>query len=125
MSDFRIEIKKGNGFVHAQFYGPVRTEGLSELMKKSIQKAIEWDFNNFFADFRQSGKRDVEVFDDYDAAYSKLAEFGFKLGSKHAILVRKDDDLAQWKFVETVFRNAGYFMNVFTDEKQALEWVQK
>ncbi|MDY6879991.1 MAG: hypothetical protein V2J25_15260 [Desulfatiglans sp.] len=122
MNDF-IDIKRGKDLVHAHFRGPVTLERLDELMVKTTEKAKEWGFNKYLVDFREADERRVTTSDDYDLAYMKFEQYGFEPGSKHALLVRDDKEMDQWRFVETVFRNAGHNLRIFTEEQKAFEWI--
>ena len=123
--DHLINIKKGDGFVHSYFRGPITLERLAELITKTARIAKEWGSEKYLADFRDAGKRQINFTDDYDLAYRKVKEYGFKPGSKHALLIRRDEEIDQWGFVETVFQNAGFTLRIFTEEEVALDWIRK
>jgi hypothetical protein len=116
-----LSIKKGENFVHARVSGPVSLELVAELMKKSAEKAKKWGFNKYLVDFRQAEKQ-LSVFEHYDFAYKKAKEYGFKPGSKHALIVRHED-INRLRFVEMVYHNAGYILKIFTEEDGAIDWI--
>ncbi len=118
-----ISIKKGENFVHSCVRGPITWELLAEQMTKTAEKAKEWDFRRHLVDFREA-KKQLGVLDDYDIAHKKAREYGFKPGSKHALIVRYEE-IDGFSFVETVFRNAGYNLRIFTEEDEALDWIKK
>jgi len=118
-----ISIEKGVSFVHSRVRAPLTEELLSELMSRIADKAEEWGFSRHLVDLRE-GEKQLAVIDDYDLAYRKAREYGLKPGSIHAIIVRHED-IDEFRFVETVFLNAGYTLKIFTEEDTALDWIRE
>ena len=122
--DHRISIEKRENFVHAYIIGPISQELLAEFMKKTSMKGKKWGFNRYIADLRQAEKQ-MSMVKDYNFAYRKAEEYGFKPGtSKHALIVRHED-IDDFAFIETVFQNAGHNLRIFTDEDAAFDWIRK
>ena len=119
--DHKIIIKKAKNFVHIQIHGPATLEVLEEQMTRAAEKAKQWGFDRYCADFRKA-ERQVRVIDDYDIAYKKARKCGLMPGTKHALIVRKED-IEIFRFIETVFYNNGYNLKVFTVEDAAILWI--
>jgi hypothetical protein len=54
---------------------------------------------------------------------SFIAELGCKSGSKHALVVSREN-IDDYSFVETLLINAGYQSKMFTDESSAIETLE-
>jgi len=59
----------------------------------------------------------------YEIAYSKLAALGFRWDTKLALLATAED--RTFDFLRTVARNAGYRWTTYTDEQQAIAWLEE
>ena len=121
---YRLTIERGESFVHTTFYGDLVASAGEQIIAQSAKRAEEWGFRKFFVDLRNAQHR-ISTTDDYDIAYRKAGILGFKPGSRHVLLISPDGDLTGWRFVETVFRNAGYCVQLFTDEKRALAEIKR
>jgi len=120
----QLTIEKGESFVHTTLYGDLVASVGEQIIAESAKRAEEWGFRKFFVDLRNAQHR-ISATDDYDIAYRKAGILGFKPGSRHVLLVGPDGDLASWRFVETVFRNAGHCVQLFTDEERALAEIKR
>ncbi|MGD9383400.1 MAG: hypothetical protein PVH55_05065, partial [Desulfobacterales bacterium] len=60
----------------------------------------------------------------YEFAYNQSKRLGYKLHSKHVLLISLED-MADYYFVETFFINAGFQGKIFKDESAAIEWLEK
>lgn len=120
----RLEIEKGEDFVHTRVYGELTPAAVEQVFKETAAKAAEWGFRKFYVDLRKA-VRNIGTVDDYYFAFHGAESAGFKRGSRHVLLVSPDDRPDQWDFVQTVFTNAGYTINVVTDEAQALALVKR
>ena len=123
MMEFKISVMRGETYVHSRVCEPLTEEVLTELMSATAQKADEWGFNKFLVDLREAPLL-VHTVSNYEFAYDKSKRLGFKVGSKHALIVRPDD-LSEFGFVETVFNNAGFRLRVFLEETDAIEWLEE
>ncbi len=63
------------------------------------------------------------VLPNYEFAYKELKGFGFPRGSRSALLTAPRD--RSHDFLETVFKNAGYNVRLFTNEASAIEWLEQ
>jgi len=121
---YRIDIRKGKGFVHTTLYGLGTPSVAQQLIKESIEKADEWGFSRFLIDFRNA-QHTIDAFEEYIIANKKARSWGVRNGSKHVLLINPDIEIERWRFMETLYRNAGFIIELFTDEELALASIQK
>jgi hypothetical protein len=120
----KISIKKGENFVHSYVLGPISWELLAKLMTKTAEKGEKWGFNRYLSDLRGAEKQ-MRIYQDFEFAQRQAREYGLKPGvSKHALIVRHEE-IAEYSFVETAFRNAGYRLKIFTEEDAAFDWIRE
>lgn len=118
-----ISIKKGRDFVHSHTSGPLTWELLDELITKTADMAEKWGFNKHVVDLR-AGEKKLSVLEDYQLATRNDRESGLKPDSRYAVIV-KHKDIGEFHHVETFFRNAGYYLRIFTEENAALDWIRE
>ena len=92
-------------------------------MHETAEKANEYGIDNFLFDLRQAPNR-TSAFAYHEFAYNQSKRLGYKLRSKHVLLISLED-MVNYYFVETVLINAGYQGKIFTDESAAIEWLEK
>jgi len=120
---FEISISERKTYLNIHVKEAVTPDLLKEFVEKTANNSNKNGINTFLFDLRQApNQTSPSVF--YDFAYNKSRKLGFKPGSKHALLTsleNRDD----YRFLETIMLNAGYQSKIFTDEKDAIEWVEK
>ena len=120
---FEISISEGKTYLNIRVKEVVTPNLLKEFMEKTANYSNINEINKFLFDLRQAPNQTSPIV-HYDFVYDKSRKLGFKPGSKHALLAsleNKDD----YHFVETILLNAGYQSKIFTDEKDAIEWIEK
>ncbi len=74
--------------------------------------------------FDSRGAPNIEsVTANYQFAYEDIGNFEFPRLARSALLVDPDDHSLD--FMETVFLNAGYNVKLFSDEKEAIGWLNR
>jgi hypothetical protein len=63
------------------------------------------------------------VVDKYKFAFEKAELAGLSRHWRYAFVIDHGDDSPD--FIETVMKNAGYAFQVFEDEREAIDWLQK
>ncbi len=63
------------------------------------------------------------VVEKYEFAYEKATVAGLPRHWRYAFLIDHGDDSPD--FIETVMKNAGYMLNVFEDEREAIDWLKE
>ena len=96
----------------------------SELALKSgpeiMRLADESDIRKFLFDMRES--RNIQsVTNNYYFAYERIQTFDFPRNSLSAFLVQPSDN--SHDFITTAFKNAGYSVEKFTSEDEAIKWL--
>jgi hypothetical protein len=120
---FEISISERKTYLNIRVNKVVTPDLLKEFIEKTANNANKSGINKFLFDLRQAPNQTSPIV-HYNLVYDKYRELGFKPGSKHALLVsleNRDD----YSFVETILVNAGYQSKIFTDEKDAIEWIEK
>jgi len=120
---FEISISEGKTYLNIRVKEAVTPVLLKEFVEKTANNSNKNGIDTFLFDLRQAPNQTSPIV-HYDFVYDKFRKLGFKPGSKHALLTsleNKDD----YHFVETILLNAGYQSKIFTDEKDAIEWVEK
>ncbi|HUV59628.1 MAG TPA: hypothetical protein VMW09_05900 [Desulfatiglandales bacterium] len=120
---FEISISKRKTYLNIHVKEAVTPDLLKEFVEKTANNSIKSGINKFLFDLRQAPNQTSPLV-HYDLVYDKSRELGFKPGSKHALLVSLENRNG-YSFVETILLNAGYQSKIFTDEKDAIEWVEK
>ena len=120
---FEISISKRKTYLNIRVKEAVTPDLLKELIEKTGNNSNKSGINEFLFDLRQAPNQTSTIV-LYDLLYDKSRELGFKPGSKHALLVSLENE-DDYHFVETILLNAGYQSKIFTDEKDAREWVEK
>jgi hypothetical protein len=120
---FEISISKRKTYLNIRVKEAVTPDLLKEFMEKTGNNSNKSGISKFLFDLRQAPNQTSTIV-LYDLVYDKYRKLGFKLGSKHALLVsleNRDD----YSFSETILLNAGYQSKIFMDEKDAIEWIEK
>lgn len=119
--DFSVSDRKT--YMHVRVNEPVTLQVLKAFMHETAEKANEYGIDNFLFDLRQAPNR-TSAFAHYEFAYNQFKRLGYKLYSKHVLLISLED-MADYYFLETFFINAGFQSKIFTDESAAIEWLEK
>jgi hypothetical protein len=120
---FEISIPKSKTYLNICVKEAVTPDLLKQFIEKTGNSSNRSGINKFLLDLRQAPNQ-TSTIALYDLVYYKYRKLGFKPGSKHALLVslkNKDD----YSFAETVLLNAGYQSKIFTDEKDAIDWIEE
>ena len=120
---FAISISKRKTYLNIRVKEAVTPDILKEFVEKTADHSNKDGINTFLFDLRHAPNQTSAIV-HYDLVYDKLRKFGFKPGSKHALLTSLENKV-DYRFLETILLNAGYQGKIFTDEKDAIEWIEK
>jgi hypothetical protein len=121
--EYEIFIHEGNRHLVTRVHEPV-TEGLlEEIIGKAAQKANESSIDKILFDLRRAANQ-ASLTSQWWAINQVMKDSGFKPGSKHALLVTPKL-LEDYEFLETVLLNAHYRSKRFTDESEAIKWLEE
>ena len=117
---YELNMTEGRSRLSVRVYDPVTKALALDLLKEVVRESTKHDVSNLLIDARgvPSTKTTVE---DYDIAYYRLEELGFKPHVKSAIVVDPDDQTHD--FFETCTMNAGYNWRIFSDPDLANQWL--
>ena len=74
--------------------------------------------------FNLRGAPNIEnILPNYQFAYQDMDNFGFPKNARSVLLTNPDDK--SHDFMETVFRNAGFNVRLFSNESSAIAWLEE
>jgi hypothetical protein len=120
---FEISISKRNTYLNIRIKEVVTAELLKDFIEETAKESKKSGINKFLFDLRLSPNQ-TSLGIHYDFVYDKSKELGFSPSSKHALLTNLEN-MDAYRFVETILLNAGYQSKIFTDKKEAIEWIEK
>jgi hypothetical protein len=120
---FEISISKKNTYLNISVKEVVTAELLKGFIEETAKESKKSGINKFLFDLRQAPNQ-TSLGTHYDFVYDKSQKLGFSPGSKHALLTNLEN-MDAYRFVETILLNAGYQSKIFTDKKEAIEWIEK
>lgn len=119
---YDISLAPSGKYVICRVYEPVTTETALEFGKAAAAASKLHNVCCQLYDVRWV--RNVNsVHLNYDFAYHDMQQFELESSNRAAILADPMDH--SHDFVEIVSRNAGYNVRIFTDERQAIEWLEE
>ena len=120
---YEIYVSDRKTYVHVRINEAVTPELLADFIGAAAKKSSECGIDNFLFDLR-SAHNETSLYKHYEIVYKDSKDLGFKLRSKHALVVSREN-MADYDFVETILVNAGYQGKIFTEELSAIEWLEK
>ena len=120
MLKWEFEILEDIKVLRINVTGFIDKEGFIDLALSGFSKGAELKYNMLW-DFRQT-----KLKADLGAIYFTQKFEGIKntIHSQLKIVgVVPEEDFNDWKFVETVYRNAGMVGYAFVDEVEAMAWL--
>ena len=118
---FVISIPENKDYVLVRLQTDVSKELAMAFTRGATSLAKENDIMKILIDIR--GFDSVsKVVEKYEFAY----DAGLKLGltPQWKVAMIRDEDKEDMQFFETVMRNAGFNYRMYTDEKEALTWLE-
>lgn len=120
--EYEINVSDRKSYLYIRVHEPVTAELLKSFIAEAAEKANGCRIDNFLFDLRRAHNR-TALFNHYEMVYNQSKKLGFKALSKNALVVSQED-VDDYKFVETILINAGYQSKMFTDELPAVEWLE-
>ena len=115
-----ISVAESGKYLISRVTGEINTDIARELGAQTEIVAQETGISNRLVDLRGTPNTQ-SVVHNYDFAYKALEEIVDR-GIKAAVLVSPGDD--SHDFVMIAVRNAGFNGRKFTDEAQAIAWLE-
>jgi len=117
---YELNVAEGQPWIYVRIYDPVTKTLALGLSQDAIRELVKQDLCGFLIDVRGTSNLKTTV-EDYDIAYYRLQELGFKPHFKSAMVVDPED--RSHDFLETCTVNAGYNWRIFSDANLAGQWL--
>ncbi|MBN1827372.1 MAG: hypothetical protein JW958_14020 [Candidatus Eisenbacteria bacterium] len=117
---YALSISEGETFVRVRVYTSVSEDLALEFLRAASATADKNNVKSFLFDVRGVPCA-MGSWAAYEIAYSKLAPLGYRWDSRMALLASPGDQT--YDFLRTVARNAGYPWKSFSDEEEAIAWL--
>ncbi len=118
--DYKISIAENRNYIIIKYYVPMTTEVSLKSGPELIRRATENDIRRFLFDMRES-QNIQSVTDNYYFANQHIQTFDFPRRSRSAFLMQPSDN--SHDFITTAFMNAGYAVDKFVNEDEAVKWL--
>lgn len=116
---FTVTIPEGRSYVLIIFNEPMTREMTVMYLKELKILGEKLSSPRFLFDARKAPNKRSTI-QDYEI-YDFSSVFGFP-GARIAVIISPDD--RSYDFTDIVVNNAGYIHRLFTDEKEAVEWIE-
>ena len=119
--EYQVEYDRRKKIVVTRVAGELTTEEAKKIIKKQVKLAREHHCEAFMSDFRDTVLRTSTV----DIYYTPKAyeEAGLVNYHRRAFVIRNQQ--GDYDFLETVLRNAGWNVKMFTDADKAIDWLRQ
>ena len=118
--DFEVRVIDEGGYLLCRVYRPV-TISLARRFARAVDELHRQSGIHVFLFDLRGAPNTASVLDNYEYAYEDMAAMNLARNARSALLVDPDDH--SHDFPETVMRNAGYIVRLFTDEAEAIAWL--
>jgi hypothetical protein len=116
-----MSVAESGSYIYCRVEGPINAE-LARQMSNEIQQFCDQaGIEARLIDVREA-RNMLSVSNNYDLGYRDLDQQGIGRAHKAAILVSPGDD--SHDFALLVIRNAGFNARKFTDEQEAIKWLE-
>lgn len=119
---YQVSYQQENGYLSVVVHGERTFEMAIPLVLEIYQRALAENIYRLLVDIRDLQGR-LEIMEGYDivtSEFPKLRGSGF---SKIAILDRESNEENGLTFFETLAKNRGFPVSVFTDRENAVAWL--
>jgi len=120
--DYEVSVAEGGHYILIKVHEPMTSELGRRCGAEAARLGEENNIKRFLFDLRKAPNIQ-NVMPNYNFAYKDMSDFGFPRASRSALLTKPDDK--SHEFMETVFRNAGYQVMIFTDKPTAILWLEE
>ena len=119
-ADYLISIADNRNYIIIKYLVPMTTELALKSGPELQRIANENHIKRYLFDMRESPNIQ-SVTDNYFYANQDIQTFDFPRDSRSAFLVEPSD--RSHDFITTAFKNAGYLVDKFTTEDEAVKWL--
>ena len=116
---YRINYKKEHDYLAVTVEGGFALSNLKDLAADIAKSIAQYDCNRILNDMRQAKltKGTIDIYNMPKTARSS----GLDTYCKRALVVSEKS--SDFHFLETVFRNQGHNVKMFTDIEDAMSWL--
>jgi len=114
-----VNLSKDHSYVHVVMTGGFALRDFEICREEAAQMLSANELKRLFVDFSQ-GVNNMPFIDDYN--FTKQHPFHFPPGTKIALVVSADE-VSNLQIVETVSKNQGTNLTLFSDNDLALNWL--
>jgi len=119
---YEVSVAEKDSLIVCVVSGPISRADARKFTSEMIVLAQAPGIKRFLFDMREA-QNAASIVDNYTFAHENLTELGFPRISRVAILRTADD--ASHDFIEKVSRSAGYLVQLFVDEADAIAWLER
>lgn len=119
---YQVEYQEKPGYLYVTVLGERSLEAVIKLLHEVIEKAIELHYQRLLIDVRDFSGR-LRPMESYDIVNGEFWKFRGKGLQRVAIVDRELPEEKQWSFFETLARNRGFNLTIYTDFKPASVWL--
>ena len=120
--DYEISLDENLGCIFIKFFNAMTSKVAARCGPEIVRLSEEKQIKRFLFDVRQAPNIQSDV-ENYNFATEEIADFGFPHNSRSVFLISPGD--ISHDFITTLFLNAGYRVNSFTEEESAISWLTK
>lgn len=121
-SGYAITFEEIAGILVARVRGKRTRENVIHITREVFAQAVESRNTKVMTDVKELSGR-LGVIDDYFIVTELFGELRGKGVAKAAIVDVEESPIHEW-FIEVVARNRGYNFKVFSDETDAMDWLE-
>ena len=115
---YEISFQENPGLVRVSIHGPLDDAAAHSIITEAIDVAGRENSTWFLYDLRDAKNKMTPTEMFYLPRDFEISKF-----HRVAAIIPEDDPAGDWQFLETVERNIGIQMKLFTEEKKAIEWL--
>lgn len=120
--DYQISVGEGQDHIVLRVFKPMTSEIGRRSAPEMIRLGELHNIRKYLFDLREAPNVQ-SVTQNYVFAYKELPTLQFPKNTISAFLIKEND--TSHEFIELAFKNAGYVVQSFTSEEQALRWLRK
>lgn len=120
--NYKISLLNNETIIACKVIGPMTKDTAVQFSRDMDVLSREKNIKRFLIDVR--GAPNVsDALENFRFANEDMTELGLQKNVRCAIMVDEDD--GTHNFVETLIRNAGYNVRIYSNEKKAMLWLEE
>lgn len=119
---YEITLAANGKYLCVRVTGIINREIALQYGREARRLALQHSIEGYLIDVREAVNTGT-LGANFQYAYKDLEDMGYSRHWRRAILVKEGDN--SHDFIETVCRNAGYIVRLFTREDEAINWLNQ